>query len=76
MVDRIENETFKMKLPNNFHTAMSNYNDYYNIKVDDKLHSPRVFGTTSLISIDRKLKKKEDLYNLFDESNIDKEIEA
>ncbi|KAM3137683.1 hypothetical protein pb186bvf_010297 [Paramecium bursaria] len=76
MVDRIEKETFKMKLPNNFHTAMSNYNDYYNIKIDDKLHSPRVFGTTSLLSIDRKLKKKEDLYNLFDESNIDKEMEA
>ncbi|CAD8100460.1 unnamed protein product [Paramecium sonneborni] len=75
IVDRIEKEAFKVKIPTNFSTAMQNYNDFYNVSLDskNKYKSLKVIDF-SKFEIKSKLKQSYAL-NFWDREDIDEEIE-
>ncbi|CAD8106937.1 unnamed protein product [Paramecium sonneborni] len=75
IVDRIEKEAFKIKIPTNFSTAMQNYNDFYNVSLDskNKYKNLKVIDF-SKFEIKSRLKQSYAL-NFWDKEHIDEEIE-
>ncbi|CAK88638.1 unnamed protein product (macronuclear) [Paramecium tetraurelia] len=75
IVDRIEKEAFKIKIPTNFQTAMQNYNDYYNVSLDFKSkHKSLKIIDFSKFEIKPRTKQSYAL-NFWDKEEIEEEYE-
>ncbi|CAK87258.1 unnamed protein product (macronuclear) [Paramecium tetraurelia] len=75
IVDRIEKEAFKIKVPTNFSTAMQNYNDFYDVQLDSK----NIYSSVKAIDFSKfeikQSQKQSYALNFWDQGEIDEEIE-